>query len=57
MLLLCIVLMLKSSLMPELQIRWIFEDISEIISLFRNENICCDPLLEPSLQDGSNDGS
>ena len=25
--------------------------------LFLNENICCDPSLEPSRRDGSNDGS
>ena len=25
--------------------------------LFFNENICCDPSLEPSTRDGSNDGS
>ena len=31
-------------------------DNSNIIFLFLNENICCDPSLEPSQQDGSNDG-
>ena len=25
--------------------------------LFLNENVCCDPSLEPCRQDGSNDGS
>ena len=30
---------------------------SEIFFLFLNENICCDPSLEPSRRDGSNDGS
>ena len=33
------------------------EDSSKVIFLFLNENICCDPSLEPSWQDGSNDGS
>ena len=28
-----------------------------MISLFLNKNICCDPSLEPSRRDGSNDGS
>ena len=32
-------------------------DNSKIIFLFLNENIYCDPSLEPSLRDGSNDGS
>ena len=26
-------------------------------SLFVHENLCCDPSLETSLQDGSNEGS
>ena len=29
----------------------------QIIFLFLNEIICCDPSLEPSQRDGSNDGS
>ena len=33
------------------------EDNSKIILLFLNENICCDPSLEPSQGDSSNDGS
>ena len=31
--------------------------IQRLFFLFLNENICCDPSLEASLQDGSNDGS
>ena len=31
--------------------------IQRLFFLNLNENICCDPSLEPSLQDGSNDGS
>ena len=42
---------------PELQIRGGIEDKSKKFSLFLNENVCCDPSLEPSQQDGSNDGS
>ena len=41
----------------KLQIRGAIEDNSKIIFLFLSENICCDPSLEPSQQDGSNDGS
>ena len=41
----------------ELQIREGVEDNSTIIFLFLKESICCDPSLEPSWQDGSNDGS
>ena len=33
------------------------EDNSKIFFLFLNENICCDPSLEPFQRDGSNDGS
>ena len=33
----------------------VIEDYSKTI--FLNENICCDPSLEPSQWDGSNDGS
>ena len=40
----------------ELQITGTIEDISEIIFIL-NENICCDPSLEPSRRDGSNDRS
>ena len=40
----------------ELQIKGGTEDNSKIIFLFLNENICCDPSLEPSRQEGSNDG-
>ena len=36
-------------LIPELQMRGGIEDNSKIFFLFLNENICCDPLLEPSL--------
>ena len=41
----------------ELQINRSIEDNSKIFFLFLNENICCDPSLEPSHRDGSNDGS
>ena len=41
----------------ELQIRGGIEDNSKIIFSFLNKNICCDPSLEPSQQDGSNEGS
>ena len=37
------------------QIRGGIEDNSKIF--FLNENICCDPSLELSWQDGSNEGS
>ena len=40
-----------------LQVRGVIEDNSKITFLFLNKNICCDPSLEPSQQDGSNDGS
>ena len=42
---------------PVLQIRESTEDSSKIIFLFLIENICCDPSLESSRRDGSNDGS
>ena len=38
----------------ELQIT---EGIKDNFFLFLVENICCDPSLEPSRRDGSNDGS
>ena len=41
----------------ELQIRRGIEHNSNIIFLFLNKNICCDPSLEPSQGDRSNDGS
>ena len=34
-----------------------YEDNPKIIFLFLNKNICCDPSLELSRRDGSNDGS
>ena len=41
-----------------LQIRGGIEDNSKIIFLLLNKNIIwCDPSLEPSQRDGSNDGS
>ena len=40
---------------PELQIRWAFDDNSKIFLLISQHNICCDPSLEPSQQDGSNE--
>ena len=43
--------------MAELLIRQDTEDTSKVIFLFFNENIGCDPSLEPSQGDGSNDGS
>ena len=33
------------------------EENSKIIFLFLSENICCDPSLEPSRTEGSNDRS
>ena len=42
---------------PELQITGGIEDNSKIFFLFLNKNICCDPTLEPSQRDFSNDGS
>ena len=41
----------------ELQIRGGIEDNLKIIFLFLNVNIFCDPSLEPSRRDGSNEGS
>ena len=41
---------------PELQIRGVMRIIQKYFFLFLNENICCDPSLEPSRRDGSNDG-
>ena len=41
----------------ELQISEGVEDNSTIIFLFLKESICCDPSLEPSWRDGTNDGS
>ena len=41
----------------ELQIRRSNGDNSKIIFLISQRKICCDPSLEPSRQDGSNDGS
>ena len=44
---------------PELQIEGISKIIQRLFLLLLNENIpvCCDPSLEPSRQDGSNDWS
>ena len=47
----------KVVLCTGLQIIVGIEDNSKIFFLFLNENICFDPSLEPSRQDGSNDGS
>ena len=43
----------------ELQIRGGFEDNSKIffLFLFVNKNLCCDPILESSWGDHSNEGS
>ena len=41
----------------ELQIREGTDDNSKISFLFLNGNICCDPSLEPSQRDSSNNGS
>ena len=43
--------------LTELQIRGSTEDNSKIMFLFLNKNISCDPSLEPSQRDGSDDGS
>ena len=47
---------LKLNLCPELQIRGGTEDNSKITFLFLNKNIHCDPSLEQSWQDFSNEG-
>ena len=39
------------------ELRGGIEDNSRIIFNFLNEDICCDPSLEPPQRDGSNDGS
>ena len=49
--------MLVSNATSELLICRGIEDISKILFLFLNENICCDLSLEPSRCDGSNGGS
>ena len=41
----------------ELQIRGCTEDNSRYFFLFLNKNVCCDPSLELSREDGSNGGS
>ena len=41
----------------ELRRSFKYNSLSWIRFLFINENICCDPLLEPSLRDGFNEGS
>ena len=41
----------------EFQVRGDTEEIIRHFFLFLNENICCDPSLEPSRRDCSNDGS
>ena len=43
--------------LTELQIRGVIDDNSKIFFFSLNENIRCDPSLEPSRRDGSNDGS
>ena len=42
--------------MVELMIKEGIEDNTNIF-FFNFSNLCCDPLLEPSRRDGSNDGS
>ena len=44
-------------LQSELQVRGVLRIIQRQFFLFLNENICCDPSLEPSQRDGSKDGS
>ena len=39
------------------QLRWGIEDNSEKCFSFHNKNICCDPSLELSHRDSSNEGS
>ena len=41
----------------KLQTSWGIKDDSNLIFLLLNTNICCDPSLEPSQREGSNDGS
>ena len=48
---------MRERLATVLQIRGDIEDNSKIICLFFNENVYCDPSLEPSQRDGSNDWS
>ena len=38
------------------QVRGAIKDTSKIFFLSLNENVCCDPSLEPSRRDGSIDG-
>ena len=52
-----VVTLCKSDDKTELQIRESIEDNSKIIVFISERNICCDPSLEPSQRDGSNDGS
>ena len=44
-------------MLSQLQIRGGIEDNSKIIFPISQQNISCDPSLESSSQDGSNDGS
>ena len=46
-----------TDLISLLQIRRSIEDNSKIIFIFLNKNMRCDPSLEPSCRDGSNEGS
>ena len=46
-----------TAIKSELQIRGGIKDNSKIIFLLLHENVCCDPSLEPSQRDDSNDGS
>ena len=48
---------INMSTLGRTQIRGGTEDKKRIIFLYLNENICCDPSLEPSHRDGSNDES
>ena len=55
-----IVFLYKSELChlkTELQIRGGIEIFQRLFFLFLNKNLCCDPSVELSRRDGSNDGS
>ena len=49
--------MVMTESIGEHQIKRALRIIQRYFSLFRKENVCCDPSLEPSRREGSNDGS
>ena len=52
-----VLLLSNKTCISGLQIRVDIEDNSKMIFLISQQNIFCDPSLEPSPQEGSNDGS